>query len=121
VQRNPAIEATNDFSDATASALAAIGIRIKEIRLARGMTLQTVSDESGLSPSMLSLVERGRASPSKTAALRDFSPVYVRFGSSSTKAGGATRPCTSASSDRSVIVMRSVAQCQNPTFGYIAR
>jgi transcriptional regulator with XRE-family HTH domain len=64
VQRNPAIEATNDFSDATASALAATGIRIKEIRLARGMTLQTVSDESGLSPSMLSLVERGRASPS---------------------------------------------------------
>jgi hypothetical protein len=59
VQRNPAIEATNDFSDATASALAAIGIRIKEIRLARGMTLQTVSDESGLSPSMLSLVSAG--------------------------------------------------------------
>ncbi len=51
-------------SDATALALAAIGVRIKEIRLARGMTLQSVSEASGLSPSMLSLVERGRASPS---------------------------------------------------------
>src|SRR5947208_13778558 len=61
---NPMIEGTDSLSDATASALAAIGIRIKEIRLARGMTLQTVSDVSGLSPSMLSLVERGRASPS---------------------------------------------------------
>ncbi len=61
---NPVIEGPDNFSDATASALAAIGIRIKETRLARGMTLQTVSDVSGLSPSMLSLVERGRASPS---------------------------------------------------------
>src|SRR5947209_16014989 len=51
-------------ADAAASALTAIGLRIKEIRLARGMTLQSVSDVSGLSPSMLSLVERGRASPS---------------------------------------------------------
>jgi transcriptional regulator with XRE-family HTH domain len=54
----------DNFAEATASALAAIGIRIKEIRLARGMTLQLLSEASGLSPSMLSLVERGRASPS---------------------------------------------------------
>ena len=60
----PVTSAVNGFSEATASALTAIGIRIKEIRLARGMTLQTLSDASGLSPSMLSLVERGRASPS---------------------------------------------------------
>jgi transcriptional regulator with XRE-family HTH domain len=54
----------DNFAEATASTLAAIGIRIKEIRLARGMTLQLLSEASGLSPSMLSLVERGRASPS---------------------------------------------------------
>ena len=52
------------FDDATATTLAAIGVRIKEIRLARRMTLQTLSEASGLSSSMLSLVERGRASPS---------------------------------------------------------
>jgi hypothetical protein len=32
-----------------------------------------------------------------TAALRDFSPVYDRFGSIATEEVEATRPCTSAS------------------------
>jgi transcriptional regulator with XRE-family HTH domain len=50
--------------DATATTLTAIGIRVREIRVARSMTLQTLSSATGLSPSMLSLVERGRASPS---------------------------------------------------------
>jgi transcriptional regulator with XRE-family HTH domain len=44
--------------------LAAIGVRIRGARIARSMTLQALADISGLSPSMLSLVERGRASPS---------------------------------------------------------
>jgi transcriptional regulator with XRE-family HTH domain len=44
--------------------LAAIGVRIRGARIARSMTLQALADVSGLSPSMLSLVERGRASPS---------------------------------------------------------
>ena len=44
--------------------LAAIGVRIRGARIARAMTLQALADVSGLSPSMLSLVERGRASPS---------------------------------------------------------
>jgi transcriptional regulator with XRE-family HTH domain len=51
-------------AETTANALTAIGIRIREIRLARNMTLQALADATGLSPSMLSLVERGRASPS---------------------------------------------------------
>jgi len=54
----------SEADNAAAAALAAIGLRIKEIRLSRGLTLQAVSDVSGVSPSMLSLVERGRASPS---------------------------------------------------------
>ncbi len=53
-----------EVSDAAAIALAAIGVRIREVRLARSMTLQGLAEASGLSPSMLSLVERGRASPS---------------------------------------------------------
>jgi len=61
---NPVLSDLDAGSDATALALTVIGLRIKETRLARGMTLQSVSDVSGLSPSMLSLVERGRASPS---------------------------------------------------------
>jgi transcriptional regulator with XRE-family HTH domain len=61
---NSLIPENENLADATASALIAIGLRIKEIRLARGMTLQTLAEASSLSPSMISLVERGRASPS---------------------------------------------------------
>lgn len=53
-----------DQSGITTAALAAIGLRIREVRLAREMTLQALAGACGLSPSMLSLVERGRASPS---------------------------------------------------------
>lgn len=60
----PAPSEADNFVDPAAATLAAIGLRIKEIRLSRGLTLQAVSDVSGVSPSMLSLVERGRASPS---------------------------------------------------------
>ncbi len=48
----------------TASMLAAIGLRIRKLRQARAMTLQALAAVTNLSPSMLSLVERGRASPS---------------------------------------------------------
>lgn len=51
-------------ADTMASTLAAIGHRIRKARTERGMTLQAIAEASGLSPSMLSLVERGRASPS---------------------------------------------------------
>lgn len=44
--------------------LMSIGVRIRETRQTRGMTLQTLANATGLSPAMLSLVERGRASPS---------------------------------------------------------
>ncbi|TNC08373.1 helix-turn-helix domain-containing protein [Methylobacterium terricola] len=52
----------DEVSDAAASALAAIGVRIREVRRARSMTRQALAEASGLSPTMLSLVERGRAS-----------------------------------------------------------
>ncbi|WP_347310754.1 helix-turn-helix domain-containing protein [Defluviimonas sp. SAOS-178_SWC] len=41
-----------------------IGQRIRQIRKSRRMTLQQLAEECGLSTSMLSLVERGRAAPS---------------------------------------------------------
>jgi len=54
----------DDVAEATASALAAIGERIRDVRQARNLTLQALADMTGLSVSMLSLVERGKASPS---------------------------------------------------------
>lgn len=59
-----AIPPSDEIAETTASTLAAIGYRIRELRQSRGMTLQELADVSGLSTSMLSLVERGRASPS---------------------------------------------------------
>jgi transcriptional regulator with XRE-family HTH domain len=53
-----------EIAESTAATLAAIGLRIREARNARSMTLQALAAASGLSTSMLSLVERGRASPS---------------------------------------------------------
>jgi transcriptional regulator with XRE-family HTH domain len=44
--------------------VAAIGNRLRILRLEREMTLQELAKVTDLSPSMLSLVERGRASPS---------------------------------------------------------
>ena len=59
-----AVSFPGEAAQTTASTLAAIGLRIRERRQARGMTLQDRAATTDLSPSMLSLVERGRASPS---------------------------------------------------------
>ena len=52
------------INEATEKTLAVIGQRIRTLRKGRGMTLQALADATGLSSSMLSLVERGLASPS---------------------------------------------------------
>ena len=52
------------IQDRAASTLRAIGARVRELRMQRGLTLQAVSDLTGLSPSLMSLVERGKTSPS---------------------------------------------------------
>jgi transcriptional regulator with XRE-family HTH domain len=44
--------------------LRAIGLRLRNARRARDMTLKDVAEASGISTSMLSLLERGRVSPS---------------------------------------------------------
>ncbi len=61
---DPLLKTWDAPTESTASALVAIGARIREQRQAREMTLQALAGACGLSPSMLSLVERGRASPS---------------------------------------------------------
>lgn len=44
--------------------VAQVGNRIRTLRAKRDLTLQSLADKTGLSSSMLSLVERGKASPS---------------------------------------------------------
>jgi transcriptional regulator with XRE-family HTH domain len=58
------LPAAGEVTQATADILATIGERIRSARQGQGMTLQTLASASNLSVSMLSLVERGRATPS---------------------------------------------------------
>ena len=46
------------------STVARVGNRIRDLRAKRNLTLQALADRTGLSSSMLSLVERGKTSPS---------------------------------------------------------
>jgi transcriptional regulator with XRE-family HTH domain len=60
-------------------AVLAIGARIRRLRLERNLTLQTMSERTGLSASMLSMVERGRTSPSIGSLVAMASALQVRM------------------------------------------
>ncbi|CAH1650308.1 helix-turn-helix domain-containing protein [Chelatococcus asaccharovorans] len=64
IRRKDPGSATTAASEAAAQLLPQIGDRIRTIRTTRRMTLQMLSDQTSLTPSMLSLVERGRTIPS---------------------------------------------------------
>jgi transcriptional regulator with XRE-family HTH domain len=51
-------------AEAAATTVQAIGARIRQLRIDRAQTLQALADATGLSASLLSLVERGKTSPS---------------------------------------------------------
>lgn len=53
---------------AEAGAENAVGMRVKALREAMGYSLRTLSDRSGVSPTMLSQVERGSTSPTLAVA-----------------------------------------------------
>ena len=56
--------ARSNDTDAVDDALVSLGIKVRALRRKRGLTLQELAASTGLSSSMLSMVERGRASPS---------------------------------------------------------
>ena len=53
--------ATETIEETSNAIVAAIGSRLRSLRQEREMTLQQLAEATDLSPSMLSLVERGRA------------------------------------------------------------
>jgi transcriptional regulator with XRE-family HTH domain len=57
-------DADESLSGRAAETVTAIGSRVRELRAQRGLTLQALADMTGLSASLLSLVERGKTSPS---------------------------------------------------------
>lgn len=50
--------------ETASSVIATIGQNIRRRRMELGLTLQAIADRSGISTSMLSLIERGKSSPS---------------------------------------------------------
>lgn len=50
--------------DSAGDAITLIGTRIRDVRTMKGMPLRALAEATGLSMSMLSLVERGKTSPS---------------------------------------------------------
>ena len=58
------VEGEPNHSDRAAETVQAIGSRVREFRSQRQLTLQGLADLTGLSASLLSLVERGKTSPS---------------------------------------------------------
>lgn len=53
-----------EHNETTEDAIALIGTRIRDFRTAKEMPLRALAEQTGLSMSMLSLVERGKTSPS---------------------------------------------------------
>ena len=49
-----------------------VGIRLKELRSIHGMSLRALASETGLSPTMLSQIERGVTEPSLLASCLAF-------------------------------------------------
>jgi transcriptional regulator with XRE-family HTH domain len=62
--RKQVSDKVHDESSDALETVAFLGTRIRELRQLRGLTLQQLSSMTGLSSSMLSLVERGKTSPS---------------------------------------------------------
>jgi transcriptional regulator with XRE-family HTH domain len=54
----------SNVAEETAELLAVIGANIRALRLEQGLTLHNLGERTGLSPSMLSLLERGKTGPS---------------------------------------------------------
>ncbi len=57
-------QSDRDLESLASSALLAIGSQVRQLRNERGLTLQALAEMTGLSASLLSLVERGKTSPS---------------------------------------------------------
>ena len=58
------LDRVGSSTDRAAETVQAIGARVRELRNQRQLTLQALADMTGLSASLLSLVERGKTSPS---------------------------------------------------------
>ncbi len=74
-------EHVRDAADTAADSAAQVGPRIKTVRQARRMTIESLAEASGLTKSFLSKVERGKSTPSVAALLRIASALEISLAS----------------------------------------
>jgi transcriptional regulator with XRE-family HTH domain len=104
-----------------------IAARVKELRAARGLSLDALAGKSGVSRSMISLIERGESSPTAvvleklSAALRVTLASLFDASASAPAAGRSGRSAKGAKADGAIARRRDQLQWQDPASGYRRR
>ena len=103
-----------------------IAVRVKELRAARGLSLDALAGKSGVSRSMISLIERGESSPTavvleKLSAALGVTLASLFDASASAPAAGLSRRAKGAKADGAVARRRDQLQWQDPASGYRRR
>jgi transcriptional regulator with XRE-family HTH domain len=89
-----------------------IAERVRDLRAARGLTLETVAERSGVSRSMISLIERGESSPTAVLLERLAAGLNVPLASLFDRPGPASRPVARRAEQH---------QWRDPASGYVRR
>ena len=93
-----------------------IAARVRELRAARGLSLETVAGESGVSRSMISLIERGESSPTAVVLAK------LAAGLGVTLASLFDTPATADPAGSGPVARRDdQPQWRDPASGYVRR
>jgi transcriptional regulator with XRE-family HTH domain len=103
-----------------------IAARVKELRAARGLSLDALAGKSGVSRSMISLIERGESSPTavvleKLSAALAVTLASLFDASTAAPAAGLSRRGANAAKADAVARRRDQPQWQDPASGYRRR
>jgi transcriptional regulator with XRE-family HTH domain len=104
-----------------------IAARVKELRTARGLSLDALSGKSGVSRSMISLIERGESSPTAVVLEKLSAALGVTLASlfdaspAAPAAGLSRRSATGGKAEGAVARRRDQLQWQDPASGYRRR
>lgn len=101
--------------------------RVKELRAARGQSLDALAGKSGVSRSMISLIERGESSPTAVVLEKLSAALGVTLASlfdapaSAPAVSSSRRSANSAKAERAVARRRDQLQWKDPASGYRRR
>src|SRR5262245_63982796 len=104
-----------------------IAVRVKELRAARGLSLDALAGKSGVSRSMISLIERGESSPPAVVLEKLSAALGVTLASlfdapaSAPAVSSSRRSAKGGKADGAVARRRDQLQWQDPASGYRRR